>query len=150
MTIASCSQPRKRALSRIVLALATLATGACLNTAHATYPGENGVIVFDISGTLGPVGSISKVSPGSSPVVLAVGGINPVVSPNGKKVAFLRLNLMTYEGYDIYVVNIDGSNEVKLTDASVKGVSFVDPMWSPDGSKLGYILETDAHPQPAL
>lgn len=148
MSRASHSQPRKRALSLVVPALATLSTAACLNTAHATYPGENGVIVFDTAGALGPfVGSISKVSPGNSPVVLAEAGYFPVVSPNGKKVAFLRMN---GGAFDIYVVNIDGSNEVQLTDSTAGGTSVSYPTWSPDGSRLGYIVYTDSHPQWAL
>jgi dipeptidyl aminopeptidase/acylaminoacyl peptidase len=137
MSIAPHSHPHKRALSRVVLALATLATAACLNTANATYPGENGIIVFGIETDGG--GTISRVSPGNSPVVLGSGNA-PVVSPNGKKVAFQRLDLPRI---DIYVMNIDGSNVVKLTESTAQ-TKYSSPTWSPDGSKLGYIVTTES------
>ena len=136
MTIASCSQHRKRALSRVILALATLACAASFDTAHATYPGENGVIVFDDY----RYGTISRVSPGNDPVVLT-SGIAPVVSPNGKKVAFYTWR--SASDVDIYVMNIDGSNVVKLTQSTTNTQSSW-PTWSPDGSKLGYIMTTQS------
>jgi hypothetical protein len=113
-------------LPRIALALAMLATAGLFNAAHATYPGENGVIVFD-SGTSTWPGTISRVSPGNSAVTPLAGGNSPSVSPNGKKIAFVKAS-------NIYVMNIDGSNVVQLTTDE----SSYSPAWLPDGSKLAY------------
>jgi hypothetical protein len=114
------------------LALATFASAGLFNAAHATYPGENGVIVFQ-SHTFER--GIYSVSPGNSAVSadLAPGlkGMLPSVSPNGKKVAFLS-DVFKPLGY-LYVMNIDGSNIVQLTNFGV-----ISAAWLPDGSKLAY------------
>jgi dipeptidyl aminopeptidase/acylaminoacyl peptidase len=143
MPIPSHSQPCKRALTRAVLALATLATAACFNTANATYPGENGVIVFDDG-----AGAIRRVSPGNGTVTTLPNGAHPVVSPNGKKIAFDRPDYGAGFG-DIYVMNIDGSNIIKLTDSAAR-TYYTWPTWSPDGSKLGYTVYTVSTTQSAF
>lgn len=50
------------------------------------------------------------------------------VSPNGEKIAFVRVE-------DLWVMNIDGSNKTQLTTGEY--VHF-NPKWSPDGSKILY------------
>lgn len=130
---ASPAQPRKRArtLPHMALALATLATAGLFNAAHATFPGENGVIVFDSLSTTGSE-VIKRVSPSNSAVINLGTGRYPSVSPNGKKVAFLK-------GTDVYVMNIDGSNVVQLTTLPT-GQTPYSPAWLPDGSKVMYGL----------
>jgi Tol biopolymer transport system component len=55
-------------------------------------------------------------------------GIEPAMSPDGTKIAFVRDN-------DIYVMNADGSNEQKIV-----GNPHVDefPQWSPDGTMIAF------------
>lgn len=64
--------------------------------------------------------------------------IEPAISPDGTKVAFSSANYNVdgsgQEGfYDIYVVNIDGSNLQRLTHGIAEESH---PSWSPDGSKI--------------
>jgi Tol biopolymer transport system component len=40
------------------------------------------------------------------------------------------------EGSDFYIINIDGSGRVQITDTPDK--IEMDPEWSPDGSKIAY------------
>ena len=57
----------------------------------------------------------------------------PAWSPDGSKIAF---STNRDGNYEIYVMNADGSNPVRLTNDSVGGASDFAPDWSPDGSKI--------------
>jgi hypothetical protein len=127
ITHATQRRKRVRILPRMALALATLATAGLFNAAHATYPGENGVIVFEYGNTRVTNGIIRRVSPGNSAMTDLGTGSYPSVSPNGKKVAFRK-------NWDIYVMDIDGSNVVQLTSVG----NADSPAWLPDGSKVVY------------
>ncbi|MBU0983807.1 MAG: T9SS type A sorting domain-containing protein [candidate division Zixibacteria bacterium] len=60
------------------------------------------------------------------------------VSPDGSKVAFRRSEGAS--GYsppnNIYTINIDGSNETKITFSTGTDDQYQAPLWSPDGSYL--------------
>lgn len=55
----------------------------------------------------------------------------PVWSPDGQRVAFIRLHWNTYRG-DVYVMNQDGSGVTQLTI----GTEYSWVTWSPDGTRL--------------
>jgi len=57
----------------------------------------------------------------------ALGIVRPVISPNGKQVAFVAVG-------DLWLMNIGSKPERLTNDASAK----TDPAWSPDGSRLVY------------
>jgi TolB protein len=59
------------------------------------------------------------------------------VSPDGSKICFVS----TRDGnYEIYVMNIDGSDVVRLTDNEERD-DF--PSWHPDGNRIVYVSERD-------
>ena len=64
---------------------------------------------------------------------------NPAWSPDGRRIAFERAPRQRYSykpgsaGYEVYVMNADGSGEQRLT----RGGSH--PRWSPDGRKIAYL-----------
>ncbi|MEP7284959.1 MAG: hypothetical protein ABI947_04235 [Chloroflexota bacterium] len=58
-------------------------------------------------------------------------GIHPAWSPDGKQIVF---NTSGKRGYNIFVVNIDGSNLRQLTQTGSASL----PTWSPDGRFIGY------------
>ena len=55
--------------------------------------------------------------------------IDPSWSPDGTKIAY------AYQNNGIYVINIDGSNNKKITQISERCRY---PIWSPDGKKISY------------
>jgi Tol biopolymer transport system component len=63
----------------------------------------------------------------------------PVWSPDGDKIAF-------YEGDDLYVVDADGSNEIRLTEKTNlkpnETMSRGSPVWSPDGERIAFASTT--------
>ncbi len=58
----------------------------------------------------------------------------PVLSPDGSRVAFMSRR--EGENWDVYVVNVDGSNLQRLTkDNAQDGL----PTWSPDGNAIAFV-----------
>ena len=54
-------------------------------------------------------------------------------SPDGTKIAFM-------EDYDIFKMNIDGSNQINLTNDDMPHLY---PIWMPDGSKIVFLSARD-------
>ena len=61
-------------------------------------------------------------------------------SPDGSKVAFLRIRL--HKDVQIYVVNVDGSDLVELT-MPLRIVDSLSTQWSPDGTKIVFAARLD-------
>ena len=75
-------------------------------------------------------------------VVLVTGpASDPAWSPDGQKLAFVRLNAGL--GEPIYVVKADGSGLRNLTPKPVG--AYADPAWSPDGRKLAFVSDRDGN-----
>jgi Tol biopolymer transport system component len=78
----------------------------------------------------------------TSPTTALRGGINgaiqPVWSPDAKRIAFAR-----YDGaWNIYVINADGSGAYRLTNhppcGDWKDCGYKQPTWSPDGREIAF------------
>lgn len=63
----------------------------------------------------------------------------PVLSPDGKKIAFTSYRDGNSE---IYVMNIDGSNQVRLTDNPARDDN---ARWSPDSKQIGFWSNRDGN-----
>jgi Tol biopolymer transport system component len=57
----------------------------------------------------------------------------PTMSPNGDKIAFSSNRSDTW---DIWVMDVDGSNPISLTNGEGQNTS---PVWSPDGEKIAFV-----------
>jgi dipeptidyl aminopeptidase/acylaminoacyl peptidase len=64
--------------------------------------------------------------------------LEPAWSPDGSKIAFRSDRDATSQ---IYVMNADGSNQIRITDT---GGNFR-PVWSPDGSKIAFTSDRDGN-----
>ena len=122
-----------RAATALALALAGVLALAA-SPALATFPGENGQIVFEDEGY-----GISAIHPDGTGLHQLDAGTgydeigflhkasDPQVSPDGKKVAYLL------DG-TVKVIDIEGGSPVTL----VSGGAVYGPWWSPDGSRLAF------------
>ncbi|MGC8878574.1 MAG: LysM peptidoglycan-binding domain-containing protein [Anaerolineae bacterium] len=64
----------------------------------------------------------------------------PAPSPDGGKIAFMSLTREGAGNYEIYVMNSDGQNVVRLTNNSANDGL---PTWSPDGSTIAFVSDRD-------
>jgi len=64
---------------------------------------------------------------------------DPVWSPDGRKIAFVRLS----KPLGVYVVNADGSGMRNLTPKPVG--AYAAPAWSPDGRRIAFVSERDGN-----
>jgi len=108
--------------------------------AKGAFPGANGQIAF-VSSRDGSYGEIYVMNPdGSAQTRLtdspAYDDTSPSWSPDGSKIAFASA-FTGVEGfnYDIVVMDADGANPIRLTDANGQENS---PSWSPDGTKIAF------------
>jgi Tol biopolymer transport system component len=79
---------------------------------------------------------------GSGITPLHVFGSDPVISPDGTKIAYCSLRDTIYS--QIYVMNVDGSGQKRLTD--VKTGDACGPAWSPDSKKIAYHAFANTNP----
>ena len=73
---------------------------------------------------------------------LHVFGSDPMISPDGTRIAYCALRDTIY--YQIYVMNSDGTAQKRLTD--VKTGDACGPAWSPDGKKLAFYAFANTQP----
>jgi Tol biopolymer transport system component len=66
--------------------------------------------------------------------------IEPVWSPDGKRIAFNTFHDGSFETVEIYVMNADGTGITRLTNNAV--IDF-GPTWSPDGTQLAFTSTRD-------
>lgn len=134
----------KRAL---IVAAALSLSIVPVTTAHATFPGGNGKIVYNNGGTLfvmQPNGSgVTRITP-----CPACGVDSPVWSPDGTKIAFLRIVIPGFVGY-LQVMNADGSGRTTILKEWGKGVDLFSRngiAWSPNGKALAFTAPPRARP----
>jgi len=81
----------------------------------------------------GPNISVANLD-GSNGRVVAADANQAAWSPDGKRIAFIRLN--ANQSQAIWIVNADGTNEQSVTSPANGTISDNAPAWSPDGSRI--------------
>jgi Tol biopolymer transport system component len=131
--------PLTLALAAAVLPQAS----ASAQSAREQQPSPNGKVLFQ--STQGSDTFVNEIytmeSDGKRQVRLTYNEFDdtfPLWSPQGDRIAFLTDR---GEGYDIYLMNPDGTGERRLRDAANGGPLLTDNMeWSPDGKRLLYAV----------
>ncbi len=121
---------RGRSLRRIWVLASALFVGALPSPARAAFPGSNGKIAFgwaDIVTVDKDGSNFTNLTPNTPE---SVDG-EPAWSADGTKIAFSSDRASAFRGNtDIWVMNADGSNPVRITSSPAKEGW---PAWSPDG-----------------
>ncbi len=115
--------------------------------AQPALPGKNGKIAFS-SNRDGDFDVWTVDASGLYPLQLTnAPGFDgqPAYSPNGTKIAFQSSRdfptTQTGTGiFELYVMNADGTNPVRLTSNSAADF---EPVWSPEGQKLAFYSDRD-------
>jgi hypothetical protein len=113
------------------------------NSASGAHDGT-AVFTIDVPDGLGPPEpgaqyGIWVVAQGGQPRRLTTSYLDedPVISPDGSKVAFARWNPLAYTA-DIYVMNSDGTGLRQLTHASATTALYKYPEFAPDSGSIAY------------
>jgi len=74
----------------------------------------------------------------SSEIIMIPNAYDGAISPNGKRIAFVR---ETNGNYDIWMQDIDGDNLMQVTNSEYGDF---EPAWSSDGKKLAFVSNRDS------
>jgi len=123
----------------VVCALSVL-TVALPAATHA-YPGANGRIAYESNQGGADSEIMNGAIDGSGSVQLTnntVDDKDPAWSPDGKKIAFARLNAGTGR-FEIWTMNADGSGQTAVVTNATRNLTY--PTWKPDGAKIAFVQE---------
>jgi Tol biopolymer transport system component len=126
----------------LMVAVAALLTGLLVGPgpAEAAFPGTNGKIAYERLDADFDVYAVDPAGTGATDLTFDPSrfsdDFSPAWSPDGTKIAFHATREGNFDaGYDIYVMNANGTGQTRLTAGSENDY---DPAWSPDGSKLAF------------
>ena len=116
--------------ARWLWAVAAFAAWLPIAQAQAAFPGANGKIAYDSTGT-GTLRTVNQDGTGDTGIG---SGSRPSWSPDGRKVAFDWSVCDPNCHRELFVMNPDGTGRTQLTNQNAAS-----PSWSPDGQKMAFV-----------
>jgi hypothetical protein len=115
-----------------------------------TWSADGSVIAYDSDFGIhltNEEGTIGDVTDDRSLFAISTDGrdISPVWSPDGSRIAF---GFRQHDHWEIYVMNADGSNRVRLTQEELfaaRPPNNVSPAWSPDGRHIAFFTDRNSN-----
>jgi TolB protein len=125
-----------QALAVLLAFFAALGGAASVQSAHAAFPGRNGLIAFDRNPSGQPAGGtdIFTMKPNGTGIRNLGAGLRPSFSADGKRIAFEHVSKL---GVDILVMRADGTGKHQLTHD--KGSNDYEAAFSPNGKRVAFI-----------
>jgi Tol biopolymer transport system component len=148
--------PFKVILAGLLLAVAAgvlvLTLVAVEKPAEAAFPGENGRIAFVGASHNNTWSQIYTMLPDGTDVTQLTNDAPPIYStmptwsPDGTKLAVIRVSLDGSTFDEIWVLDIENGQETRLYDHGAPS-QIIDLAWSPDGTKLAFSVLDDPYSQ---
>jgi TolB protein len=130
----------KRQIRAIILLILAASGAALAHTVAAQSPG--GILVFQTASG----GAIYAANPDGSALRYLTSGMDPALSPDGRRVAFTRWDNPQHGALgSLWVINVDGSGE-RLVSGDLHQPKA--PVWSPDGSQIAVSVQQGGRLQP--
>jgi DNA-binding winged helix-turn-helix (wHTH) protein/Tol biopolymer transport system component len=105
---------------------------------NSWYPDGTHLVVTRFDG-MPPKTGIWKLSMlGGAPQKIIDNAVAGMVSPDGERIAYLSFCFPMW-GQELWVMNGDGSNPHKVTQATAEGRIIFPPAWSPNGRRIAYL-----------
>ena len=120
-----------------ITVLAALIAGAVLAVPSAAQVGS-GKIAY----SAGSSGIVVVNPDGSGRTTLRSTGAVPVWSPDGTKLAGVRV---TATGGQLFVINADGSGDHIVAESAPNSLIIGSQAWSPDGSRIAYVANNSLY-----
>jgi TolB protein len=118
-------------LARVTAALTLLASSLIVIPPTKAFAVQQERLVYTNSSN-----NIVSIKPDGTDFQQITAGFYPNISPDQSKIAVVKNSIPGTD--DVYTVNIDGTNEVKVTNTSGSYKMIYSVAWSPDGSKLAF------------
>jgi Tol biopolymer transport system component len=108
-------------------------------------------VAFDAGGATASIWVVDADGTDATQLTSSTEGGVPAWSPDGSRIAYVRTpvrgNQGQSNGFEVWVMNADGSGKARVYESSCCMSDWRAPFWSPDGEWIAFGVGVDANPQ---